>query len=93
LKCGHKCSSECDKCKKLSNPEGTNTSILIERTQHGKCQTVCDKLLLCGHRCKSRCHEGRECPPCKDYCTVICKHISCNKHCLEPCAVCAEKCS
>ncbi|GBC46709.1 uncharacterized protein OCT59_017758 [Rhizophagus irregularis] len=65
----------------------------IERTQHGKCQTACGKFLFCGHKCKSHCHKGKECPPCKDNCTVICEHTSCNKRCLEPCAVCAENCS
>ncbi|CAB5387849.1 unnamed protein product [Rhizophagus irregularis] len=93
LECGHECLSECGKCQNRSKQEGTDTTDPIERTQHGKCQTVCDKLLFCGHKCKSHCHKGKECPPCKDDCTVICEHASCNKRCLEPCAVCAEKCS
>ncbi|CAB4430544.1 unnamed protein product [Rhizophagus irregularis] len=37
--------------------------------------------------------KGKNVPPCKDNCTVICEHTSCNKRCLEPCAVCAENCS
>ncbi|PKY21705.1 hypothetical protein RhiirB3_525223 [Rhizophagus irregularis] len=93
LECGHECLSECTKCQNRSKQEGPNITVPIERTQHEKCQTVCDKFLFCGHKCKSHCHEGKECPPCEDNCTVICEHTSCNKHCLEPCAVCTEKCS
>ncbi|CAB4384074.1 unnamed protein product [Rhizophagus irregularis] len=102
LECGHECLSLCSECQNRSKPqkskgknktkETNNIIIPIERTRHGKCQNVCDRLLFCGHICKSSCHEGNECPPCKNNCTVICKHTSCHKPCLEPCAVCAEKC-
>ncbi|CAB4484431.1 unnamed protein product [Rhizophagus irregularis] len=106
LECGHECLNECYKCQDLSKPheepeneetkdetkEETKIIVPIERTQHGKCKIVCDRLLFCGHACKLYCHEGRECPPCKNLCTVICEHTSCHKHCLDPCAVCAEKC-
>ncbi|GBB88735.1 hypothetical protein RclHR1_15310002 [Rhizophagus clarus] len=97
LECGHECLSECIKCQRRSKTEEINASnvltVFIERTQHEECQAACDKLLFCGHKCRSRCHEGRECPLCENDCRVTCEHTSCNKRCLEPCAVCAKKCS
>ncbi|PKC03010.1 hypothetical protein RhiirA5_452565 [Rhizophagus irregularis] len=100
LNCGHECLKKCFECQNLTisteEPDNENMEedliIPIERTQHGECQTKCQKLLFCGHACKRNCHEGIECPPCKNYCTVTCEHTTCHKPCLEPCAVCAEKC-
>ncbi|PKC62485.1 P-loop containing nucleoside triphosphate hydrolase protein [Rhizophagus irregularis] len=78
LECGHKCPDLCSNCQERSKSqksEDKNTSILaslffsIEQTpQHGKCQSVCDKLLFCGHTCESNCHERSECPPCVNNC-------------------------
>ncbi|GBC01063.1 hypothetical protein RclHR1_04050006 [Rhizophagus clarus] len=98
LECGHECLNSCSECQERSNSQKskdknkTNIFVPIERTKHGKCKNVCDRLLFCGHICKTNCHEGKECPPCKNNCTVTCMHTSCHKRCLEPCAVCAEKC-
>lgn len=77
LECGHECPDLCSNCQERSKSqksEDKNTSILaslffsIEQTQHGKCQSVCDKLLFCGHICESNCHERSECPPCVNNC-------------------------
>jgi hypothetical protein len=86
LRCGHKCSKACFKCQELSNSPN------LERTNHGKCKTKCNKLLNCGHMCNQYCHDG-ECRPCNNKCAVSCDHITCNENFLEPCAVCAKKCS
>jgi hypothetical protein len=41
--------------------------------------------------CRQYCHKG-VCRPCNDKCAVSCEHKTCNKGCLEPCAICAKKC-
>ncbi|CAI2180938.1 10853_t:CDS:10 [Funneliformis geosporum] len=100
LECGHACLNECFRCQKLSTPqdkpedeEQTENITPIERTKHGKCKQICKRLLFCGHTCGRPCHDGNMCSPCNNKCTVLCKHTSCTVKCLEPCVVCAEKCS
>ncbi|CAG8617771.1 554_t:CDS:10, partial [Funneliformis mosseae] len=107
LECDHVCLMECYRCQKLSKLESKNESNeetnkitqeihgelnKITRTNHGNCKHICNRLLFCEHICNTYCHEGKACPPCKNKCTVSCMHTSCDKECLEPCAVCAEKC-
>ncbi|PKC62918.1 P-loop containing nucleoside triphosphate hydrolase protein, partial [Rhizophagus irregularis] len=99
LKCGHECLNECSECQKYSIlPENSKNENKVEnikefkRNQHGKCKHICERLLFCGHICKQYCHEGNDCPPCENKCTVSCEHAACNKNCAEPCVVCAEKC-
>jgi hypothetical protein len=66
LKCGHECLNECSKCQEYSAPQEELEEFFthIERTQHGECKHICDRLLTCGHMCKHHCHEGNKCPPC-----------------------------
>ncbi|RIA89999.1 hypothetical protein C1645_805971 [Glomus cerebriforme] len=96
LNCGHECLNECFKCQEHSTrhrrEEETDIIIPIERTRHGKCKGTCNKLLFCGHLCREICHEGGECPPCRNRCAISCEHKTCRKRCIEPCAVCPEKC-
>ncbi|RIA80711.1 hypothetical protein C1645_866307 [Glomus cerebriforme] len=89
MKCGHECLNKCFEC------QSSKIATLEElRKPHGKCKNTCNSLLFCGDLCKQICHEGYECQPCKNRCTVLCEHKkSCRKNCLEPCSVCAEKCS
>ncbi|RIA98473.1 hypothetical protein C1645_870713 [Glomus cerebriforme] len=88
LKCGHKCLKSCSECQKRSKSNNN------KRTNHGRCKKICKTLLFCGHKCNEYCHEGKECPPCSQSCTVVCEHIKpCSKNCLEPCNICAKNCS
>ncbi|PKY47020.1 P-loop containing nucleoside triphosphate hydrolase protein [Rhizophagus irregularis] len=96
LACGHECLNECHECQKLYVPQESgefDTNVPIKRTIHGNCRALCNKPLFCGHLCKQNCHKGYECSPCKNRCSISCEHTRCNGHCLEPCALCAEKCS
>ncbi|PKK66104.1 P-loop containing nucleoside triphosphate hydrolase protein, partial [Rhizophagus irregularis] len=93
LECGHKCSNKCFKCQERSISQNSRyKNKIIERINHGKCRTKCNKLLYCGHMCEQSCHKG-ECRPCNGKCLVSCDHKTCSKDCLEPCAVCAKNCS
>ncbi|XP_038070359.1 NFX1-type zinc finger-containing protein 1-like [Patiria miniata] len=54
LKCGHRCTGNCDSCK--------------QGTQHQPCPKVCNRQLLCGHNCTGSCGGccSPDCRRCRD---------------------------
>lgn len=49
----------------------------------------CGRHRSCGHRCRLPCHEGKQCPPCPEPCTLSCEHSSCAQACIgESCLAC-----
>ena len=76
LECEHICSGKCGQC--------------IQGRVHVKCEKKCGRNLICLHQCKSRC--TRDCPPCKEKCSLRCHHSQCAKICGEICTPCMEPC-
>ena len=76
LECGHNCSGKCGQC--------------IQGRVHVKCVKDCERNLICLHQCKSRC--TKDCPPCKEKCSLRCHHSQCEKICGEICTPCTEWC-
>lgn len=87
LPCGHKCPSNCHRCKSRKDGE-------ILRTDHGACQKICGRqYTTCSHYCNQTCHAGSPCGLCLSPCEVRCAHSRCPRPCSEPCAPCAESCT
>ena len=87
---GIKCSEPCEKILDCSHKCDGNCSECHQGRVHKRCQKDCNRVLVCSHICKEKC--SKECPPCREPCSISCLHSYCSGLCGEICFPCIEKC-